>query len=555
MSAPGRPKRELRPLGGSAAAKPQAWGEHISSADPSREPRARSARSAAPRTSSLKFLLDLDRVLATLAEGDSVTATAVSLLARHLGADACAFDEIDASTPAVSDAAQGRKAGAARLTVPVRRGGRVAAIMTLDRRGRRKWQLEEIDLARLVALRCEQSLERARAVREARESADQVRLVADHVPAKISYVDRDLRYRFNNAAYADWYGVGVAEIVGKHVRDVLGEATFEERLPFMLRALAGETVTFESRSEHRRLGMRMTDITCVPDVDDAGNVRGFFVMGVDTTERQRAEARLRESDRRKDEFLAMLAHELRNPLAPLANALYLWRIVRDDEEKTTELREMMERQVRQLTRLIDDLLDVSRISRGKIQLRRSAISLRDVLRDAIDGVRVQVEQHRQTLAFVDDASELTLDGDAARLVQVFGNLLNNASKYTHDGGTIRVTSKRDRGEAVVSVTDNGRGIPPHMLDRIFEMFVQVDPTLESHAGGLGIGLALSRRLVDLHGGRIEARSAGHGHGTEVIVRLPLTAECRTSAAAPEPLAVPRRILVVDETKPPDRGVQ
>ncbi|HWD16690.1 MAG TPA: ATP-binding protein [Casimicrobiaceae bacterium] len=527
----------------------------MSSADQSRGHRTRSARSAAPRTSSLKFLLDLDRALATLVEGDSVTATAVSLLARHLGADACAFDEIDPATAAINDATQARKAGVARLTIPVRRGERVAAVMTLDRRGRRKWQLEEIDLARLVAHRCEESLERARAVRDAKESAEQVRLVADHVPAKISYVDRDLRYRFNNAAYADWYGVDLPEIVGKHVRDVLGEATYEERLPYMLRALAGETVAFESRSEHRRLGMRMTDIVCVPDVDHAGNVRGFFVMGVDTTERQRAEAQLRESDRRKDEFLAMLAHELRNPLAPLANALYLWPIVRNDEAKTTELREMMERQVRQLTRLIDDLLDVSRISRGKIELRRSPLSLRDVLRDAIDGVRAQVEQHRQTLAFVDDASELTLDGDAARLVQVFGNLLNNASKYTHDGGTIRVAAKREGVEAVVSVADNGRGIPAHMLDRIFEMFVQVDPTLESNAGGLGIGLALSRRLVDLHGGRIEARSAGHGQGTEITVRLPLTAERVAAPAAPEPLAVPRRILVVDETNPPDRSVQ
>jgi len=528
----------------------------MSSADAPRGPRTRTSRAAAPRISSLKFLLDLDRALSTLVEGESVTATAVSLLARHLGADACAFDEIDPAASVVNDATQARKAGVSRLTIPVRRGARVAAVMTLDRRGRRQWQLEEIDLAKLVAHRCEESLERARAVRQAKESADQVRLVADHVPAKISYVDRDLRYRFNNAAYADWYGVDLPQIVGRHVRDVLGDTTYEERLPYMLRALAGETVTFESRSEHRRLGMRMTDIACVPDVDDAGNVRGFFVMGVDTTERQRAEAQLRESDRRKDEFLAMLAHELRNPLAPLANALYLWPIVRHDEAKTAELREMMERQVRQLTRLIDDLLDVSRISRGKIELRRSPLSLRDVLRDAIDAVRAQVEQHGQTLAFVDDACELALDGDPARLMQVFGNLLNNASKYTHDGGTIRVLAMREGGEAVVRVTDNGRGIPPHMLDRIFEMFVQVDPALESHAGGLGIGLALSRRLVDLHGGRIEARSGGPGHGTEVTVRLPLSAERGTApSATPEALAVPRRILVVDETKPPDRSVQ
>ena len=522
---------------------------------PPREPRSRSNRAQTPRASALTFLLDLDRVLAAVAEGERVIATAVELLARHLAADACAFDEVDPSKPVVAETTQARSAGVSRLTIPVRRDERVTAVMTLDRRGRRAWQLEEIDLAKLVAHRCETSLERARAEREAKESAEQVRLVADNVPAKISYVDRDLRYRFNNAAYAEWYGVELSEIVGKQVRDVLGAATYEERLPYMQRALAGETVTFASRSEHCRLGTRMTEISCVPDVDADGDVRGFFMMSVDTTERQRAESQLRENDRRKDEFLAMLAHELRNPLAPLSNALYLWPMVESDRAKVAELRAMMERQVRQLTRLIDDLLDVSRISRGKIELRRSMISLHDALRDAIESVRAQVEQHGQALVVEDDTREITLDGDAARLTQVFGNLLNNASKYTQDGGTIRVVARRDADEAVVRVIDNGRGIPPQMLDRVFEMFVQVDAALESRSGGLGIGLALSRRLVELHGGTIEAKSGGHGCGTELIVRLPLgAAHASVGVAAKAAADVPRRV-VVDEAKPRGHDIQ
>jgi signal transduction histidine kinase len=216
-----------------------------------------------------------------------------------------------------------------------------------------------------------------------------------------------------------------------------------------------------------------------------------------------------------------------------------------------------ERAVAALTRLIDDLLDVSRISRGRIELRRGLISLGDVLRDATESVRPQVEQRGQMLVVDGDAHSLRLSGDSARLTQVFGNVLGNASKYTQNGGTIALSATRRGGDAVVRVLDNGRGIPHEMLDRVFEMFVQVDPSSESADGGLGIGLALSRRLVELHGGRIEARSEGPGRGTEVVVRLPLAGAASAGANGDRQDGEPavKRILVVEETKPRDARLQ
>src|SRR5690348_5286090 len=437
------------------------WSSDVCSSDLNRsgcsDRRCRRAR-VATMTSALRFLLDLDAALQ--ASSDDAVATAVRLLGTHLG-NACAYVRIDAdreSAQVVCDHAataaplpttfgiddigigardalragrsfQADDGARSLLAAPVLHEGRLAAAMLLRDDSPHTWRDDDVDLARLVANRCFESIERMRTMREAKEGAAQVRLVADHVPAKISYVDRALHYRFNNAAYGDWYGVDIATIVGRHVRDVLGEATYRERLPYMERARRGETVTFKSRSAHSRLGMRMTDITCVPDVADDGDVRGFFVMGVDTTERQRAEERLRENDRRKDEFLAMLAHELRNPLAPLSNALYLWPMISQDVKRADELRALMERQLRQLTRLLDDLLDVSRVSRGRIELRRRPMRLDEALDHALEGVRLLADRQRQTLEFIPAAPDLWVSADIERLTQVFGNVLNNAVKY------------------------------------------------------------------------------------------------------------------------------
>ena len=559
-------------------------------------------------TSALRFLLDLDAALDTAPGVVEVIARAVRLLGIHTGT-ACGYVEIAGEGSSASIVGDHASAGAgladqrcfqdlgvfavrslhagevvalgdsqrcdaltggerdhyrnrrvrAILAIPLVRQERLAAAMLLRDERARAWRDDDVDLARLVANRCFESIERMRTMREAKEGAAQVRLVADHVPAKISYVDRALHYRFNNAAYGDWYGVDTATIVGRHVRDVLGEATYQERLPYMERALRGETVAFKSRSRHSRLGMRMTDITCVPDVAEDGEVRGFFVMGVDTTERQRAEERLRENDRRKDEFLAMLAHELRNPLAPLSNALYLWPSVAQDAKRADELRALMERQLRQLTRLLDDLLDVSRVSRGRIELRRRPLRLVEALDRALEGARLLADRQQQTLEVLPTPTDLWVSADIERLTQVFGNILNNAVKYTPEGGHIRVAAERDGGYAIVRVVDDGRGIPADMLERVFEMFVQVEPTLENARGGMGIGLALSKRLVEMHGGTIAAISAGAEKGTEVVVRLPLasleksaTALSETTIVAreipPDGVAPKHRILVVDDVE-------
>jgi signal transduction histidine kinase len=266
-------------------------------------------------------------------------------------------------------------------------------------------------------------------------------------------------------------------------------------------------------------------------------------------QRERAEQALREADRRKDEFLAMLGHELRNPLAPLMTGLQLLKLadMRDDPV-VLRVRGVMERQVHHLARLVDDLLEVSRITRGLIQLRREPLDLILVLRSAIETCRPAVETAQHELIVDLPTDPVTVTGDAVRLTQVFANLLSNAAKYTDAGGHIRVTARREADRVLVSVRDDGIGIPATHLTSVFEMFSQVDRWHRRTQGGLGIGLTLVRTLVTMHGGRVEARSQGLGAGSEFVVDLPLlvgaTAEAETTGP---PRKFPaRRILVVDD---------
>ena len=259
---------------------------------------------------------------------------------------------------------------------------------------------------------------------------------------------------------------------------------------------------------------------------------------------------LRDADQRKDEFLATLAHELRNPLAPLRNALEIIRVAGSDPETARKAREMMERQLKQMVRLVDDLLDVSRITTGKLAVRRTPMDLQDAVTDAIEVARPGIESRGQTLDVRQARGSVPLDGDRTRLAQVFANLLNNASKYTQHGGHITLDVTADAAQAVVRVRDNGSGLAPESLTRIFEMFVQIDRTLERSQAGLGVGLSLAKRLVELHGGQIEARSPGLGRGSEFEVRLPVAGgrlEPRTAllehVSTPEE---PRRILLADD---------
>jgi signal transduction histidine kinase len=271
-------------------------------------------------------------------------------------------------------------------------------------------------------------------------------------------------------------------------------------------------------------------------------------------ERRRAEERLRDTDRRKDEFLATLAHELRNPLAPIRNALRLLQV--GDRSSAADAMYIMERQLRQLVRLIDDLLDVSRITRGKLEMRKRRVLLRAILEDAVETVRPSIDDAGQRLQIEVPETDQYIEADPERLAQVFSNLLNNASKYSDIDALIRLQANVDGDVVRVNVVDEGIGVPSHLLEQIFELFVQADTSLERSRGGLGIGLTLVRQLVEMHGGKVSARSSGSGKGSTFTVELPLPGAAALIApplAAHAPSATQttsdaRRILVVDDNR-------
>ncbi|MET3443743.1 signal transduction histidine kinase/CheY-like chemotaxis protein [Variovorax paradoxus] len=263
---------------------------------------------------------------------------------------------------------------------------------------------------------------------------------------------------------------------------------------------------------------------------------------------------LRESDQRKTEFLATLAHELRNPLAPMSTALTLLMRKQHDAAEAMRYYELMGRQIEHMVRLVNDLMEVSRITRGKIELRMEAVALESVIKDAIELSRPLLEGSRHNLNVELCSEPLVVRGDGVRLTQVFSNLLNNAAKYTARGGQIRIVLRKEGRQAVVEVWDNGTGIAPEMLKSIFEMFVQVSGTSKAAQGGLGIGLTLVKSLVELHGGSVEAISAGLGQGAMFCVRLPLT---RADAGVPKtqmpavggwPASLPNTVLIVDDNR-------
>jgi PAS domain S-box-containing protein len=277
-------------------------------------------------------------------------------------------------------------------------------------------------------------------------------------------------------------------------------------------------------------------------------------IGIDITDRKQYEQSLKEADRRKDEFLATLAHELRNPLAPIRNGLQVMKVAAGDAEAVEPARAMMERQLGQLVHLIDDLLDVSRITRGKLALRWERIDLASVVQNAIEGSRPLIEASAHRLAVTLPPVPVWLDADPTRLAQVFANLLTNAAKYTERGGHIWLTAGRHGGEVIVSVKDTGIGIAADHLPRVFEMFSQAETALERSQGGLGIGLSLVRGLVEMHGGTVEARSEGLRRGSEFVVRLPVRNEAhgqetREPVGGEKGTSRPRRrILVADDNR-------
>ncbi len=292
------------------------------------------------------------------------------------------------------------------------------------------------------------------------------------------------------------------------------------------------------------------DDRAAPIHDGRGRLAGVVLVFRDITERRAGERALRDNDRRKDEFLAMLAHELRNPLAPIRNAAHTLGLLGNPDDRVQWVSGVIERQVELMTRLVDDLLDVSRITSGKIALRREPVAIGAVIAQAVETARPAAESRKETLEVAVAADVGWVDGDRARLVQAVGNLLDNAIKYTEEGGHIRLSARAEADEVAIAVRDTGVGIPADLLPHVFDLFTQADRSLERRQGGLGIGLTLVRRLVEMHGGRVEAASEGPGRGSEFAIRLPrlaLDAPVPAPAPAPDrPSGPARRVLVVDD---------
>jgi PAS domain S-box-containing protein len=349
--------------------------------------------------------------------------------------------------------------------------------------------------------------------------------------------------------YAEIAGIPLQQIIGRPIIDVMGREGFEKIRPYVERVLQGESVEYETPVPFSRGGTRLLHVAYAPWREADGSVSGWVASVTDVTARHRAEEKLKAASRQKDEFLAMLAHELRNPLAPICNAtVLLERWLGSNAEAKAPLA-ILRRQTRQLIRLVDDLLDVARISEGQINLKKETIEIGAVLDQAVEMIQLLVQAKLHRLNIHKPFSPVYVHGDFARLVQSLGNILHNAAKYTDLGGEIEVDVKESSGELMIAVRDTGSGIAPDLLPNVFDLFIQGHSTADRAEGGLGIGLTVVKKIIQLHGGSVSADSPGVGCGTTVTVNLP-TVE---SASAPEPedvrfIASRRRVLVVDDNE-------
>jgi PAS domain S-box-containing protein len=351
------------------------------------------------------------------------------------------------------------------------------------------------------------------------------------------------------------FGYSREEAVGQPITLIIPAERLDEERVILDRLVRGERIEHFETVRVSKNGRRLEiSLTVSPVRDRTGRIIGASKVARDITESKRTAEALRQADRRKGEFLALLAHELRNPLVPLRNGLEVMRLFPGDEVAVAKAREMMERQLGHMIRLVDDLVDVSRINSDKLELRRSRILLADVFDSAVETVRPLIDAAGQTLAVSLPEEPVALDADPTRLAQVFANLLNNSAKYTEPGGHIWMGAERRGGDVFVSVRDDGIGIPAEALPGIFDMFSQVDRSIERATGGLGIGLALVKGLVEMHGGTVTAESGGARKGTKFTVRLPVVEDHRAAvatgsrAAAQSARGLKWRILVADDSR-------
>ncbi|HEX9147468.1 MAG TPA: PAS domain S-box protein [Candidatus Binatia bacterium] len=397
--------------------------------------------------------------------------------------------------------------------------------------------------------------ERKQAEHNLRESEARFRLLAENIDQVFWFIELEPeRVTYVSPAFEQLWGMSAdrlyenprlwVERVHPEDRSIVEQA-FENWV-------AGHADTYDIEYRILRQGGE------VRWINDRGIVIGFrdgrpcklSGIATDITERRRAEEERREADRRKDEFIATLAHELRNPLAPIRNVISLLQLQGSPDPDVCRARDVISRQIDHLTRLIDDLLDVSRITSDKLELRKERVSLVEIVNLAVESSHPLIDQHHHKLSILLPGEPIYLHADKLRLAQVIMNLLTNAAKYTPEGGRITLSAEHDGAEVAVRVTDNGVGIAPDQLPQIFDMFYQADRSYEQLHGGLGIGLTLARRLVEMHGGQVEAHSAGMNQGSEFVIRVPIRGEQlapqKEPAGAQTTRGTAQRILVVDD---------
>jgi PAS domain S-box-containing protein len=376
----------------------------------------------------------------------------------------------------------------------------------------------------------------------------QLHTLAENTPDILSRFDRRLRHVYVNQAATEVTGLSSQEFLGRTHREIGMPSELCDQW---------ETALRETFADGQRRRMHFTypaagdprhyDSLLIPEVGDSGAIETVLSVAHDATETQRSALMLEEASRRKDEFLAMLAHELRNPLAPIRNASEILARKLADDPQMRKTVNLVKRQVAHLARLVDDLLDVSRITQGRIELRRAPQELAPILAQARESVEPLMRDKQHVLLVSTSFEPLYVDGDHARLVQSVANVLTNAAKYTDPGGEIRLELRRQNEYAVIAVSDTGVGIAPELLPRVFDLFVQGDRSLDRSLGGLGIGLSVVRRLVEMHQGQVTARSEGLGRGSVFEIYLPTIEAPAGSQAHPPARAIrTKRILIVDD---------
>lgn len=385
--------------------------------------------------------------------------------------------------------------------------------------------------------------------RNAREIKEQLAAIVESSDDIIVSKDLNGIIRSWNRGAQNVLGYSAEEVIGKHISTLMPREQVEDFTIILRKIARGERVDhYETKRRHKDGRIIDVSLTVSPIRDAYGNIIGASKIGRDITEQKRMQAEQQAAERRKDEFLAMLAHELRNPLASISNAVHLFGQL-ERQEDVEWAKGIVLRQVKHLVRLIDDLLDVSRITRGKISLKKERVALPAILASAIEVTRPLFSERDHELR-TDIDERLTLDADPTRLEQMLVNLLTNAAKYTEPGGQVFLSAVKEGSDVVVRVRDSGIGIEPELLTKVFELFVQGDRSAARTEGGLGIGLTLVQKLAAMHGGTVTAISQGVGRGSEFILRLPATGpnlpiNATTSQAAKDP-PQGRRILVVDD---------